>query len=298
MTDNALTLPSPNALFLPAAGDPNARSSCKRFVTWMDTRRVHWTQADLSDYRDYLLHESGLSVASAKKHMERVRSRYRQLLNSNAVRDMIQAHIPPGASIADTYAATEEFLTRIRNNVDYGDNVAIKGTKRTVRLDSEFNWLTVDEIDAIFHVIPSTRDGLRDAAIFGLACSFGLREAEVCAVTVEDLYETVQGRNGVNVAHGKGDKQRFVFFDAVTNWLVPVYNWIQHEGITSGRVININRRQLQNRVKMYTHARPHDLRRSYARILYDNGRTVEYIRQQLGHEDTKTTLIYLGLITS
>jgi hypothetical protein len=67
MTDNTLALPSPNALFLPTAGDANARSSIKRFVTWMDTRRVHWTQADLSDYRDYLLYESGLSVYSICK---------------------------------------------------------------------------------------------------------------------------------------------------------------------------------------------------------------------------------------
>lgn len=294
---NQLTIPSPNALFLPTAGDPNARSSIKRYIAWMDTQRVHWVNADLSDYREYLLHESGLSVASAKKHMERVRSRYRQLINSNAVRNMIQSQIPPGSSPADVYAITEEFLTRLRNNIEYGENVAIKETKKTARLDSEFTWLKPDEIDAIFQVIPSTRDGMRDAAIFGLACSFGLRESEVCAVTVEALRETVGGRQGVNVEHGKGDKQRFVFFDKSANWLAPVYNWLQFANITTGRVIDINRRQLQNRVKLYTYAKPHDLRRSYASILYYSGRSVEYIAQQLGHADTKTTLIYLGVIT-
>ena len=39
---------------------------------------------------------------------------------------------------------------------------------------------------------------------------------------------------------------------------------------------------------------PHDLRRTYARRLYDAGTALVAIQQNLGHADVKTTLGYMG----
>ena len=41
---------------------------------------------------------------------------------------------------------------------------------------------------------------------------------------------------------------------------------------------------------------PHDLRRSYARNLFQAGIATEVIRQNLGHVDVKTTQAYIGVL--
>ena len=40
--------------------------------------------------------------------------------------------------------------------------------------------------------------------------------------------------------------------------------------------------------------KPHDLRRTYARLLFDAGMKVEAIKQNLGHANIETTLHYIG----
>jgi integrase len=42
--------------------------------------------------------------------------------------------------------------------------------------------------------------------------------------------------------------------------------------------------------------RPHDLRRTYARRLYEAGLDLVAIQQNLGHADVKTTLGYIGTL--
>lgn len=296
---NNLATASVNALFLPTDADKNTRSSVTRFIGWLDQRGLHWTQADLKDYLDYLLNDSGLSRVSVKKHMERVRGRYRDLQHSNAVRDMIQARIPADATPADVHAITQEFLIRLQNNTEYNKRLAVPITQQTTYTDDKFTWLSREDVNGILYAVtlPRTDIGYRDAAIFGLCLSFGLREAEACAVTVEDLGKTVQSIPGVEVRRGKGDKQRFVQYDELTDFTEYVYLWLEVAGVTSGLVLQgLKPRQLQNRVKLYTEARPHDLRRTYAKLLHSGGRSIEYVKQQLGHSNLETTFRYLGLI--
>jgi integrase/recombinase XerD len=39
---------------------------------------------------------------------------------------------------------------------------------------------------------------------------------------------------------------------------------------------------------------PHDLRRSYGRLMYETTRNIVLVKDYLGHADTKTTLRYIG----
>ncbi len=41
---------------------------------------------------------------------------------------------------------------------------------------------------------------------------------------------------------------------------------------------------------------PHDLRRTYARMMYQAGMDLVKIQQNMGHEDSKTTLGYIGTL--
>jgi len=43
---------------------------------------------------------------------------------------------------------------------------------------------------------------------------------------------------------------------------------------------------------------PHDLRRTYARLMYENGADLLSIQQNLGHADSKTTLGYIGAMNA
>lgn len=298
MTNNAISPQSPNVLFYPATADANTRSAVKRFISWLDANGKHWATLDLKEYRDYLLSDgSGLSKPSAKKHMERIRARYQDMLHSNDVRDMIQALIPPSTDAANAYAITEETLTRIANNSQYDKRVAIKIPTRA-RLDSHFHWMTPEEIEALLERIPRRNKlGYRDAAMIALCYSFGLREAEACQAEVEHLNETQDGKRGLFVPLGKGMKERFVQVDELADYRVYFYDWMRFAGIESGLILGgLQPRQLQRRVALYTDATPHDFRRSYAKNLHNAGRSIEYIGQQLGHAKLETTLIYLGMI--
>lgn len=293
----SLTPQSPNAPFIPEAAEPNTASALRRFVRWLDATGRAWWQVDLSDYRNHLLHETALSDASAKKHLERVRKRYGQLLRSNTIRDAIQAALPSGASIADRYAATEEVLVRIANNTQYSDDVAITLPTDVARVDADFMWLSVADVEAILDSIPRDERGYRDAAMIALAFTYGLREAELCAVTVEALRHTKQGKPGVLVERGKGAKRRFVFLHDAADFTPVVDDWLRFAAIAQGVVFDIKPRAFAYRLKRYTEAKPHDLRRSYARALYDAGAPVEFIRQQMGHVKVETTLLYVGILT-
>jgi integrase len=292
-----ITPKSPNAVFIPASVEKNTASALRRFVRWLDVTGRAWWQVDLVDYRAHLLHETALSDASAKKHLERVRKRYGQLLRSNTIRDAIQAALPAGTTLADRYAATEEVLVRIANNTQYSDDVAITLPTDVARVDSDFTWLSVDDVEAVLDAIERDRLGYRDAAMIALAFMFGLREAELCAVTLEALRETKQGKPGVLIERGKGMKRRFVFLHDAVDFTPVVQDWIGFTALETGPLFDITPRAFAYRLRRYTSASPHDLRRSYARALYDANAPIEFVRQQLGHVKVETTLLYVGALT-
>lgn len=307
---NTITPASPNAAFVPAAADKHTLSAVRRFVTWLDASGYHWFNADLGAYRDCLLYNSNLSKASAKKHLERVRKRYRALLHDNGLRDMLYAAAPDG-SPADRFAFVQEALIRLSNNTQYSERVSIKAPVKLHHADGEFKRLTPDEIDALLDSIPrDTLIGYRDAALIALAYACGLREAELVAVTLDDMRQSFGGNPALRVPEGKGLIQRLVIYGEMADYLTFVDEWLQLAGIRSGRIFRAltpdgkgvsgetyTASAFAKRLGKYAAATPHDLRRSYARNLYLTGATVEFIRQQLGHKRPETTLLYIGVLT-
>jgi integrase len=60
---------------------------------------------------------------------------------------------------------------------------------------------------------------------------------------------------------------------------------------------SINRLLARYRVEVdgaRVHVKPHDLRRTYARRQYEAGLDLVALQQNLGHQDTRTTLGYIG----
>lgn len=142
---------------------------------------------------------------------------------------------------------------------------------------------------------------LRDRAALYLMLDSGLRLAEVAGLTVDDL-DLLRGM--VRVRHGKGDKERYALFgsgtaDCVKGWLAVrnsqgSFVFVDKRGrhLTAGGVYKIVKRVAKSvGVKVY----PHALRHTFATEFLDSGGAITDLQMLLGHEDLKTTMIYVNV---
>jgi site-specific recombinase XerD len=64
----------------------------------------------------------------------------------------------------------------------------------------------------------------------------GIREAELCALTVEDLRQRLGGSLALHVCQGKGAKERLVPYGALEWVLAIVEAWLRIASVTDGPV--------------------------------------------------------------
>ena len=152
-------------------------------------------------------------------------------------------------------------------------------------------------------VIEILRDGsgsLRDLALIDLLRSTGMRVGELVTLN-KDAVDII---NRECVVHGKGDKDRVVYFDATTkvhleNYLASrdddsealfvscraPHNRLQIGGVEAmlrklGRALGVGR------------VHPHKFRRTLATRAIDKGMPIEQVQVLLGHKKIDTTLRY------
>ena len=278
----------------------DARHRVGVFVAWMRETGGNWQTPDLSDYRDHLLTVSGLAPASVAAHLSTVRGRYKRLLESNSMRQYLYSLAPDDASAADRKAFVDETLAQLENAVK-ANAAPLTVVKHQDDLDAGHLRLTIEQaldlLDSPARDARNTRrEALRDAALLALMLCTGLREMEVCALNVDDLRQKVDRQLGVSVRQGKGAKARFVPYGGLIWCLEYVDAWLASAGISSGAVFRglrkakdgqekpvrparLSVRAVQDILKRYPvyedgkalHAAPHDLRRTYARLLHDAG---------------------------
>jgi integrase len=301
------------------------------FLDWLDSQGLPWYRPTLNAYRNYLLHErqrphsrtgqpvpAPLAPATINAHLATVRGRYNDLLRSNDVRQMLYDAVPPDVtSPADRKALVDELLVRLQNDIHPSnsrlDEITIQDTP-----DSEHLRLTPAQVRTLIRA-PGVRDlpGLRDTAMLAVMVCTGIREAELVALDVNDLRQTLSGELALRVRRGKQGKQRLVPYGPLDWCLVYVDRWLEEAKITYGAVFRGfykgNRRIRTSRITeravnqiMYrypisingvmTVVQPHDLRRTYARNAYLHGMDMERIRQNLGHNSVQTTQVYIGAL--
>ena len=141
-------------------------------------------------------------------------------------------------------------------------------------------------------------------ALFEFFYSTGCRIGEVAKLNREDINFM---ENSV-IVHGKGDKEREVYFNIrCAIWLqrylekrdddepclfVTERNPKRRMSIDSLRYII---KRISNRAGIKKTIHPHQLRHSYATHLVDNGAPLDIIQSLLGHEKSETTRIYAHL---
>ena len=170
------------------------------------------------------------------------------------------------------------------------------------------NWLTKAQAEALLHAPdPATLKGKRDRLILALLVGCGLRRAEAVKLTVEDVQQR-DGRWVLVELHGKHGRIRTV---PVPNWVWGAMDdWVRAAGITGGRVLrsvtqtdtiggSLSTQGVFTVVREYGDQlgltlRPHDLRRTCAKLCRSAGGDLEQIQLLLGHASIQTTERYLG----
>lgn len=304
------------------------------YIEWLDLRMYRWFEADLAAYRDYLLKPHHITIkrgeeigkkravkakspATVAAHLATIRGRYNALLISNTVRQSFWDMSPADASPSDRKAFVDEILVRLQNAV-HPTTAAVKQTKQQDEADSDHLRLKQSQAeDLIAAPGVDTMTGIRDTAIIALTLCTGIREAELTALNCDDLRQTYDGKLSLRVQHGKGDKKRMIPYGPLDWCLFFVDHWLSVAGITEGAVFRgfyrggkavrpdrLTTRSINEIMNGYPImidgkkrvVKPHDLRRSYARLCYDQGFDTIQLQQNLGHASLATTQLYIGAL--
>jgi site-specific recombinase XerD len=293
------------------------------FCDWLIQHGGIWYQPDLETYRDYLMYDytgrdnQPLTPSSIKAHLATIRGYYQSVLRDNRLRDVLYSQTPGDVSAADKKAWVDEIMTRVENAIA-PEAAQVKVIKRQDTADEEHIRLTTEEA-AVLMDAPGTQTlmGVRDTAVIALMLCTGVREAELCGLDVNDLRKRLSGETALHVRRGKGSKERLIPYGNLAWVLNIVEFWLQNAGITGGAVFRgfyKNGKSVRN-TRLTTRAinqildrypimvngelrivNPHDLRRTYARRLYEAGMDLLAIRDNLGHADSRTTLKYIGVM--
>jgi site-specific recombinase XerD len=171
------------------------------------------------------------------------------------------------------------------------------------------NWLTTTQTEHLLHAPdPATLRGKRDRVILALLVGCGLRRAEAAGLAFADVQQR-DGRWVLVDLRGKHGRIRTV---PVPAWVKhAVDSWTEAAGITSGRLLrsvtqtdglggsSLTPQAIFTVVQDYGRhigvtIRPHDLRRTCAKLCRAAGGDLEQIQLLLGHASIQTTERYLG----
>lgn len=164
--------------------------------------------------------------------------------------------------------------------------------------------LTEEQVDALLASI-DTKDlpGKRDAALFELIYSCGLRISEACSLLVANVHLEEQ----LILVHGKGNKERIVPFGGRALEKLKFYLEEVRPLLTKGKNVAevfvnykgqpISRKGVWKRFKELevlsgVSAKVHTLRHSFATHLLQGGADLRSVQELLGHSDLATTQIY------
>lgn len=320
---------NPLSRFLSAASK-DRRSRLSKFVRYQSADGQPWHKPNLREYRDHLL-GLGLAASTVAAHLATIRSAYKDLALDLDLRDRVMGEALQTAK-GDPVAALaimREIFERVQIATD-PRAAKVKVTKKQDVADSAHLRLTPAQAVRLLEKPGLNKiKGLRDTAIVALMLCTGIREAELCGLDVKDLRQTLGGSLALHVREGKGAKERLIPYGDLDWCLVLVDAWLERTGIAgddaavfrglykSGKLRpgRLSTRGLHHMLVgdqnpdgnhgypisiggQLRRVRPHDLRRTYARIQFEAGLDTIAIQQNLGHSDLKTTLGYIGTLNA
>lgn len=196
----------------------------------------------------------------------------------------------------------------------YRNGIITENPFHTLRLmqKSKKNWkrrpFTVNEMNIFLDSIkPDTPIGLRDRAIFELIYSSGLRLCEISNLKTCDISFPQR----LMIVRGKFGTDRMVPFSEVAEQYLLLYlgkrrneadmpvfpGAIKTKGLQSNYLGSIFRKYLKKNNITKDGISAHSIRHSTATHLLDNGASIRYVQELLGHKNLKTTERYTHVQT-
>lgn len=246
-------------------------------IDWLARHGVPFNRASVYQWRSEL-EESGLSPSTINVKLSALRKLAWEASHCGVLDDAIAAGIAQVPNVAERGAKTG-------------------------------NWLTQNQAQRLIEAPdPLTFKGTRDRAALALLVGCALRREEAAQLTFEHIQQR-EGRWAIIDLRGKGGRIRTI---AVPGWVkVAIDHWAQAASISTGRILRALNRHGQithdsisgnavfNLAAEYgaeigVELRPHDLRRTCAKLCRKSGGQLEQIQLLLGHASIETTQIYLG----
>lgn len=240
---------------------PNTREAYTRdvraFVAFTGKPVIETTSGDLARYQSLLRHQH--SEATEYRKLSALRSFFKYLKLTNAIAD--------------------------------DPTTAVQAPK----IEQKFKDKALD-IQDVQAIIETASPMPIDSLLVRLLFVTGARISEVLALTAADFKLQEDGGAFVQL-FGKGRRTREVYIGAelcadvfrfgnVDKEDEPIFSIDRHEA--AGIVA-----KLAKAAKVSKHVTPHIFRHSLASYLLASGATLAQVRDQLGHQDIKTTSIYL-----
>lgn len=264
------------------------RTSLLHFLTWCEAQNdvSAFSRLAVLQYKDALI---GAQTAS---QAERLYSAATVNLRLAAVRALAQEAADAGLLDQSEAAA----IRRVRGEKQTGSRVG--------------NWIQKHQVDQILiSVDRSSLRGKRDYAILAVLFATALRRRELVELQVPTIQQR-DGQWGLIGLRGKGGKVRNI---SLPDWVrVAITDWLQGTRIVQGPVFRsitrygkLGMQQMSDEsVKLilshyatvcgHPTFRPHDARRTCARLCRSGNASLEDVQELLGHSSVQTTERYLG----
>ena len=232
----------------------------------------------------------------------------------------VQAHVTALRDSGVSASSINQRITAIRKlAIEAADNGIIDhsiaqaiGRVEGVRKEGKRlgNWLSKEQAQQLLE-LPNvgTLKGLRDRAILAVLLGCGLRREECAGLTVEHIQQR-EGRWVIVDLVGKRSKTRSVPMPSWAKYAVDAYlvaaaltsgvlfralrrgDNLQATGMTSQAIFDVVRAYA---AQLGVDVRPHDLRRTFAKLAHKGDAPVEQIQLSLGHSSLQTTERYIGV---
>ena len=281
------------------SGVNNIKDTIQNFLSYIKTEK-RYTKDTLKSYM--------LDLIKFEEHIRRLDISSVKQLHANHIQDYIKLLHRKGLSPtsiarkASTIRSMFSYLTK-KGIVSFNPSKQIKTPKKAKMLPSI---LSVEQVNSLCNIPPSSSVAIRDKAMVELMYSSGLRLSEITSLDTDSIDFTSKSL----LVTGKGKKQRYLpvgrkAIVAVQLWMKVKENYAK----SSDNALFINRfgerlsnRSVQTRLNYWAKrleinckVSPHMLRHSCATHLLEASGDLRAVQEFLGHEDITTTQIYTNV---
>jgi site-specific recombinase XerD len=233
---------------------------------------------------------------------------------------IVQAHVTAlrsdgvsASSINQRLTAIRKLATELADNgvIDHSTAQAVSRVEGVRREGKRLgNWLTKEQAQRLLQ-LPNveTIKGLRDRAILAVLLGCGLRREECATLNVAHIQQR-DGRWVIVDLVGKRSKTRSVPMPSWCKMAIDQYvtaadiaggvlfrsvrrgDHLQEDGMTAQAIFDVVKTYAQ---QVGVEVRPHDLRRTFAKLAHKGNSPIEQIQLSLGHSSVQTTERYIGV---